>query len=286
MRGAARQLGRRLGRWLGRWLPWAVLGAWALLALAGPWLPLEPDRIRLERILAPPGPEAWLGWDDLGRPLWDRLVMGARTSFLVAAGVVALTAVLGTLVGLTAGYLGGWADRALGWVVEVFLAFPGLLLAIALAGLLGPGVGNVVLALSAVGWVGYARIARAQALALRRREHVQAALALGAGTGRVLARHVLPLALAPLVVEATFGVAGAVVAEAGLSFLGLGVQPPEASWGSMIRDGARYMLVAPHAVLVPGLALVAVVLAVNLLGDRLRDRLDVRELPRGGRAGG
>ncbi len=265
---------------LGRALPWAVLAAWAALALAAPWLPLEPEAVHLEGILEPPGPEAWLGRDELGRPLWDRLVMGARTSFLVAAAVVALTATVGTLLGLLAGYLGGWPDRLLGWLVEVFLAFPGLLLAIALAGLLGPGVGNVVLALSAVGWVGYARLARAQALSLRRREHVQAAVALGAGTGRVLFRHVLPLALAPLVVEATFGVAAAVVAEAGLSFLGLGVQPPEASWGSMIRDGARYMLVAPHAVLVPGLALVAVVLAVNLLGDRLRDRLDVRDASR------
>jgi peptide/nickel transport system permease protein len=141
---------------------------------------------------------------------------------------------------------------------------------------MGPGIGNLVLALCLVGWVGYARLARAQVLTLKQRDHVAAARALGTGRIRILLRHLLPLAAAPLIVEATFGVAGMVIAEAGLSFLGLGVQPPDASWGSMIRDGSRYMLVAPHLVLAPGLAIFLVVLAVNLLGDRLRDRLDVR----------
>ncbi len=139
--------------------------------------------------------------------------------------------------------------------------------------ILGPGIDNVVLALSVVGWVGYARLARAQVLSLKHREHVQATIVLGAGPVRILRLHLLPLILAPLIVEASFGVAGVVIAEAGLSFLGLGVQPPAASWGAMIRDGARYLLVAPHMVLVPGVALALVVLAVNLLGDRLRDRL-------------
>lgn len=161
-------------------------------------------------------------------------------------------------------------------VVDIFLAFPGILLAIALAGLLGPGLDNVVIALTTVGWVGYARLARAQVLSLKQREHVQAAEALGSNRWRIMRRHLLPLMAAPLIVEATFGVAAVIVAEAGLSFLGLGVQPPAASWGAMIRDGTRYLLVAPHLVLAPGLALLAVVLAVNLLGDRLRDRLDIR----------
>ena len=142
--------------------------------------------------------------------------------------------------------------------------------------MLGPGIDNVVIALSTVGWVGFARLARAQVLSVKTRDHVQAAVALGAGQARIVTRHLLPLVSAPLIVEATFGVAGVVIAEAGLSFLGLGVQPPAASWGSMIRDGARYMLVAPHLVMAPGVALMLVVLSVNLLGDRLRDRLDVR----------
>lgn len=263
-----------------RTLPLTVLVLWALVALAAPWLPLDPDRVELPAILAAPGigggGGALLGHDDLGRPVLDRLLMGARTSFLVGIGVVALSAVLGTSVGALAGLAGGWMELVLMRLVDIFLAFPGILLAIALAGILGPGVDNVIVALAVVGWVGYARLARAQVLTLKRRDHVAAARALGAGRGRILFRHLLPLALAPLVVEATFGVAAAVVAEAGLSFLGLGVQPPDASWGGMIRDGVGYMLVAPNLVLAPGLAIVLVVLSVNLLGDALRDRLDVR----------
>ncbi|CAK0744493.1 peptide/nickel transport system permease protein [Gammaproteobacteria bacterium] len=253
-----------------------ILGIWALLALAGHWLPLDPERMDLTHLLAPPAFDGWLGWDDLGRPVWDRLVMGARTSFLVAVGVVTLSSLVGTLFGTVTAYLGGWWDHLAVRIIDVFLAFPGILLAIALAGLLGPGIDNVVIALGAVGWVGYARLARAQVLSLKHRDHVLAARALGVRGPRIIARHLLPLILAPLIVEATFGVAAVVTAEAGLSFLGLGVQPPAASWGSMIRDGTRYLLVAPHLVLAPGLALAAVVLAVNLLGDALRDYLDVR----------
>lgn len=265
----------------GTWLPATVLLLWALAGLAAPWLPLAPDRVDLPGILAPPGPQSVLGNDDLGRPVLDRLAAGARTSFVVGVGVVALSALLGTSVGGIAGFAGGWTDLVLVRLIDVFLAFPGILLAIALAGILGPGVDNVIIALAAVGWVGYARLVRAQVLSLRERDHVAAARALGARGPRVLFRHLLPLALAPLVVEATFGVAAAVVAEAGLSFLGLGVQPPAASWGTMIRDGAAYMLVAPHLMLAPGAAILLVVLSVNLLGDRLRDRLDVRGVQRG-----
>jgi len=253
-----------------------VLAGWALLALLGPLLPLAPNLIRLEHILDTPGAEAWLGYDDLGRDIAARLLVGARTSFLVAVQVVSLSLVAGSLIGALSAWRGGWWDRVTGQVVDIFLAFPGILLAIALAGLLGPGIDNVVIALTAVGWVGYARLARAQVLALRQRDHVQAAIALGSAHGYILRHHLLPLAAAALIVEATFGIAAVVIAEAGLSFLGLGVQPPVASWGTMIRDGTRYMLVAPHMVLAPGLAIMAVVLAVNLLGDRLRDRMDTR----------
>jgi len=258
------------------WFPAGVLALWGLLAASVWVLPLTPNLIHLEHILAPPGPGAWLGYDDLGRDIGERLLVGARTSFLVAVWVVSLSALLGTVVGTVSAYRGGWWDRVIVQVIDIFLAFPGILLAIALAGLLGPGIDNVVIALAVVGWVGYARLSRAQVLSLRHREHVMAAESLGSGRVRIMVRHLLPLMAAPLIIEATFGVAAVVIAEAGLSFLGLGVQPPGASWGAMIRDGTRYMLVAPHLVLAPGAAICAVVLSVNLLGDRLRDRLDKR----------
>lgn len=262
-------------------VPVALMVTWAVLAVAGPLLPLEPDRVDLPHILASPGPDAWLGYDALGRPVWDRLVAGARVSFFVAVTVVALSFTVGVLVGTLSAWVGGFWDHVIVRVVDIFLAFPGILLAIALAGVLGPGIENVVIALAAVGWVGYARLARAQTLSLRDREHIQAALALGTRTPRIILWHLVPLLAAPLIVEATFGVAATVIAEAGLSFLGLGVQPPEASWGNIIRDGTRYMLVAPHLVLAPGVVLCAVVMSVNLLGDRLRDHLDVRGSSRG-----
>ncbi len=254
-----------------------VLGLWAGVALLVPWLPLAPDAVDLERILALPGMTGWLGYDEVGRPVADRLLEGARISLSVAGIVVLVSGTVGTAVGVLAGYLGGAADRWLGRLVEVFMAFPGLLLAIALAAVMGPGLGNLVVALAATGWVGYARLARGQVLALRRREHVLAAESLGVRPVHIILRHLLPLMAAPLIVEATFGFAGAVLAEAGLSFLGIGVQPPDASWGGMIREGVRYMLVAPHLVVAPGLALSAAVLATNLFGDWLRDRLDVRQ---------
>lgn len=263
-------------RGLRTWLPLGFLGLWAIAVLLGPLLPLSPNAIDLPGILAKPGAGSLLGNDDLGRPVFDRLLAGARTSLIVGLGVVVLSSLLGVLVGGVAALAGGWVDLLLVRVIDVFLAFPGILLAIALAGIMGPGIDNVIIALAAVGWVGYARLARAQMLSLRERDHVTAALALGARPGRILRLHLLPLAVAPLIVEATFGIAGAVIAEAGLSFLGLGVQPPDASWGSMIRDGVGYMLVAPHLVLAPGVAIVLVVLSVNLLGDEVRDRLDVR----------
>ncbi len=255
-----------------------VMVLWALVAMVAPMLPLQPDLIDLPRILHGPGAEGWLGADELGRPVLDRMLLGARTSFLVAVGVVTISVLVGSLLGAAAAYSGGLPDQLLVRLVDIFLAFPGILLAIALAGVMGPGIENVIIALSLVGWVGFARLARAQVLSLKGRDHVLAAVALGQGRAYIIRRHLLPLIVAPLIVEATFGVAGIVIAEAGLSFLGLGVQPPDASWGSMIRDGARYMLVAPHLVLAPGIAVMLVVLAVNLLGDRLRDRLDIKSL--------
>ncbi len=257
-------------------LPAAVLIAWAMLAVLGPVLPLSPNHIDLPHILHGPGMQAWLGYDDLGRPVWDRLALGARTSFIVAAGVVSASLVAGTAIGMLSAWCAGIVDHIVVRVMDVFLAFPGILLAIALSAVLGPGMENVIIALVTVGWVGYARLARAQTLSVKHREHVQAAIAIGSRVPRIIVRHILPLIAAPLIVEATFGVAAVVIAEAGLSFLGLGVQPPAPSWGSMIRDGTQYLLVAPHLVLAPGIALMLMVVSVNQLGDRLRDHMDVR----------
>jgi len=262
------------------WWPATIIFLWGCFALFGGFMGLNPNHIELPKILLEPGVDAWLGYDDLGRPLWDRLVAGAQTSFVVAVVVVFLSSIIGTVIGAVSAYKGGWIDHLIVRIIDIFLAFPGILLAIALAGLLGPGINNVIIALSVVGWVGFARLARAQVLTIKHRDHIQAANSLGTRPTSIIFRHIIPLIMAPLIVEATFAVAGAVISEAGLSFLGLGVQPPEASWGSMIRDGARYLLVAPHMVLVPGVMLMLVVLAVNLLGDQLRDRLDVHSRQR------
>jgi peptide/nickel transport system permease protein len=259
-----------------RWVPYLLIALWATAAIVSPWFNESANLIDLEKILQPPSLSGLLGCDDLGRPIFMRLIAGAQTSFLVAVCVVGLCAIVGTLIGLMAGYRGGWIDLLLVRLIDVFLAFPGILLAIALAGVMGPGIENLIIALSAVGWVGYARLARGQVLSLKRRDYVIAAIALGSSQWTIITRHLLPLLLAPLIVEATFGIAGMIIAEAGLSFLGLGVQPPYASWGSMIRDGAGYMLMAPHMVLAPGVTIMLVVLSLNLLGDRLRDYLDIR----------
>jgi peptide/nickel transport system permease protein len=258
-------------------LPGLILLVWILMAVAGILPGLDPYQVSLPQILETPSAAHWLGTDELGRSVSDRLLAGAGVSLLVALSTVTLSSVIGILVGLLAGYFGGSVDRLISRIIEVFLAFPGMLLAIAMAAMTGPGIENVIIALAAMGWVGYARLVRVQVLSLRQREHVQAAVALGSNDLTVMRRHILPLVMAPVWVEASFGVAGAVVAEAGLSFLGLGIQPPEASWGGMIRDGVRYLLVAPHLVLAPGTALFLVVLAANLFGDALRDRFDVSE---------
>lgn len=257
-------------------VPLGIVLSWMLVALLGPALPLSPHAVNLPNVLASGSLDEWLGYDALGRPILDRLVVGARTSFLVAVTVVGASLLIGSLVGTISAYIGGWTDFFLVRLIDVFLAFPGILLAIALAGVLGPGIENVVLALSVVGWVGYARLARAQVLSIKERDHVHAAVAIGTSTPAIVVRHLLPLISASLIVEASFGTASVIVGEAGLSFLGVGVQPPNASWGSMIRDGTRYMLVAPHVVIAPGLTLMGVVLALNVLGDRLRDWLDVK----------
>ncbi|MBT8419992.1 MAG: ABC transporter permease [Gammaproteobacteria bacterium] len=256
--------------------PSIILVLWVVLAIAGPGLSPHPNQITLPNVLIGPASDAWLGYDALGRPVWDRLVIGARISLFVGVSVTFVSCVIGTIIGTLSAWFGGFPDHLVARIMDIFLAFPGILLAIALAGILGPGIENIIIALAAVGWVGFARLARAQTLSLKHRDHVRAAIALGCRFPRIMWRHLLPLLAAPLIVEATFGIANVVIAEAGLSFLGLGVQPPTPSWGSIIRDGTRYMLVAPHLILAPGIALMLVVLSINTLGDRLRDRMDVR----------
>lgn len=257
-------------------IPVIILLLWSVLAIFAGGLNLSPDRIDLARILEPPSSQEWLGYDDLGRSILDRIITGARVSFFVSFWVISLSAMIGTVIGLISAWEGGWFDLIITRVIDIFLAFPGILLAIALAGILGPGLNNIVIALTTVGWVGFARLARAQTLSIKTREHIQAARALGTPDHSILLKHVLPLILTPIIIEATFGIASVVIAEAGLSYLGLGIQAPAASWGTMIRDGTRYMLVAPHMVIAPGLVLCLVVLSVNMVGDTLRDWMDIK----------
>lgn len=260
----------------------AIVSLAALAALLGPWLaPHDPAVQTLALRLEGPSAAHPFGLDELGRDILSRVLWGAQVSLLVGVSVVGISALAGLLLGGIAGYFGGRTDDVVSRVIDVLLAFPGILLAIALVAVLGPGLGNVVLALSAIGWVGYARLVRGQVLRVRELEFVHAARALGAGAARILARHVLPPALPALVVQATLGMAGAIIAEAALSFLGLGVQPPTPSWGSMIDAGRGHLFDAPHLTVFPGLALALLVLGFNFLGDGLRDRLDPRLAGRG-----
>lgn len=214
-----------------------------------------------------------LGCDALGRDLLLRVIHGAQVSALVGLSAVGASLVFGSAVGLAAGWRGGWIDESLMRSVDVLLAFPGILLAVAAAAVLGPSPQNTAIALFLIGWTGYARLVRGETLALRERLHVEAARALGGGSFRIAVHHLLPMLAAPLLVQATFGLAGAIAAEASLSFLGLGVAPPTPSWGVMLAEGRAFLLTAPHLTLVPAGAIFATVLGIHLLGERLRRNL-------------
>jgi peptide/nickel transport system permease protein len=246
-----------------------------LSAVVGPALtPYDPASQQLPRRLESPSAAHPFGLDELGRDILARIMSGARISLLVGLSVVGVSSLLGMLLGSIAGYFGGLVDDLISRVIDVLMAFPGILLAIALVAVLGPSLTNVVIALSVIGWVGYARLVRGQALRTRELEYVQAARALGASPSRIVLRHILPSTLPAVVVQATLGMAAAIIAEAALSFLGLGVQPPTPSWGTMLDAGRSHLFDAPHLTIFPGLSIAVLVLGFNFLGDGLRDRID------------
>ena len=261
----------------GRW-GFALTLILVVLALAAPWLaPSDPTAQNLAVRLAGPSGPHWMGTDALGRDILSRILFGARISMLVGISVVLGAGLAGLAIGSLAGYCGGWFDRIVNVVlINAFLSFPGILLAIAFAAFLGPGIGKVILALIVTGWAGYARLARAQILQAREMEYVLAARSLGASPARILLRHLLPNILQPVLVQATIGMAGAILAESTLSFLGVGVLAPMPSWGAMLNDARSHLFDAPHIVIFPALAVMAAVLAFNLLGDALRDWMDPR----------
>jgi peptide/nickel transport system permease protein len=263
--------------------PLAVIGVllvivFVIFALFASWIaPQDPAAINLPARLSAPSHGHFFGTDELGRDIFSRIVFGARISMLVGSCVVIASLALGLIIGSIAGYYGGAIDRFVNVVLmNAFLSFPGILLAIAFVAFRGPGIFNLVLALSLGGWVGYARLVRGQVLAAREREFVEAARALGASDLRIIVRHILPNIIQPVIVQAAIGMAGAILAEATMSFLGLGVPPPTASWGAMLNDGRAHLFNAPHLVIFPALAVMLAVLSFNFIGDALRDYLDPR----------
>jgi peptide/nickel transport system permease protein len=261
----------------------AVLGLVIVLALIlvaafAPWIATHaPNDQNLAQRLLPPSAAHWLGTDDFGRDVFSRIVYGARITLYIVVLVAVIAAPIGLLVGTAAGYLGGWVDAALMRVTDVFLAFPSLILALAFVAALGPGIENAVIAIALTAWPPYARIARAETLTIRNSDYIAAARLQGAGTGRILVRHVMPLCLSSLTVRVTLDMAGIILTAAGLGFLGLGAQPPLAEWGAMVSAGRRYILDQWWVATIPGAAIFVVSLAFNLLGDGLRDVLDPRQ---------
>jgi peptide/nickel transport system permease protein len=258
----------------------AVVGIMVLLAALSPLL-ASWDRVQSQDLgarLDRPDISHLMGRDQLGRDVTARIIYGTRVSMLVGLSVVAISSIVGIAVGAFAGYKGGWIDRIVsGFLFNVFLSFPGILLAIAMVAFLGPSLKNLIIALSVIGWVGYARLMRAQVLKVREYDFVTATRALGAKDLRILARHILPNSIQPLIVQASLGMAGAILAEAGMSFLGLGVPEPIPSWGKMIDDSREFWFTAPHLFIFPGLMIALSVLAFNFIGDGLREKLDPRQ---------
>ncbi|KUK36368.1 MAG: Binding-protein-dependent transport systems inner membrane component [Thermacetogenium phaeum] len=253
-----------------------ILAVMAVAVFAPYIAPNDPVKVDLAQRLAPPGAPYPLGTDHLGRCLLSRLIYGTRPSLTTAALALSAIMLIGIPLGTLAGYCGGWVDNVIMRLVDVLLAFPGLILALVIAGMLGPGLLNVMLALSAVWWVGYARVIRGMVLSVKEKEFVLAARACGTSELGIISRHILPNVLSPVIVLATLDMGKLILAISGLSFLGLGAQPPTPEWGAMLNDGRPYLQVAPQLMIYPGLAIMTVVLAFNFLGDGLRDALDPR----------
>lgn len=245
-------------------------------AIAPVFVPHHPYEQDLEKAFLPPSLEYPFGTDDFGRCIFSRIIFGTRISLAIGVVVTAISAVTGIILGMLAGFYSGIVDEVIMRIVDIFLAFPGLILALVIAGLLGPGMFNVLFALSLVGWMGYARVVRGVVMAEKEKNFVETARALGAGSLYIMYRHLLPNVLAPVIVMATLGIGQAILAAAGLSFLGLGAQPPVPVWGSMLNDGKMYLQTAPHLTIFPGLAIMITVLSFNFLGDGLRDLFDPR----------
>ncbi|MBN1355585.1 ABC transporter permease [bacterium] len=268
---------RRFARTQTAWAGLGIFCVFLIVGLFGPRMaPYDPLDQNLERRLESPSAEHWMGTDEIGRDVLSRVLDGTRISVKVGLIVTLVSAFAGTLIGMVSGLAGGWVDEMVMRVVDILLAFPGILLAIALVAVLGPDINNVILALCLMGWVGFARLARAQVLKAREEEYVESARALGSSASRLITRHLLPNIIAPIVVQATLGMAGVIVAEAGLSFLGLGVQPPTPSWGGILNSGVDFFMEGPHMTVFPGLAIMVVVMGLNFFGDGLRDALDPR----------
>ncbi|MEN0613908.1 ABC transporter permease [Klebsiella indica] len=247
-----------------------------LMALLAPWItPHDPNQMNLERSLKGIGtPGAWLGTDNFGRDILSRLIYGSRVSILIAFTSIAIGGLLGTMLGLVAGYFGGWIDNAVMRLMDALFAFPSVLLAIALMTVLGDGMLNLIIAISLVNVPNFARIIRGEALAIKQESYIDVVRTLGAGHGRIIFRHILPNTIAPLIVYGTMSIAGAILSEAALSFLGLGIQPPTATWGNMLRDGQEFLRIDSTLTLSAGLAILMTVLAFNLVGDGVREALD------------
>ncbi|TFB56358.1 nickel transporter permease [Cryobacterium tagatosivorans] len=261
-------------------ISFAVIVLLFLVAAVGPMLvPYDPIRQDFAQLLAPPSTQHWLGTDQLGRDVLARVVSGARISLLIGVAAVAIAVTLGTVLGLIAGFVGGWVDNLIMRITDLFLAFPALILAMAVSAALGPSLTNVVIAVSATWWPEYARLARSVGIVERNVQYVDAARVLGVRTVPILVRHVFPAAVPPLLVKATMDVGIAIVYVAGLSFIGLGVQPPTPEWGVMISEGRIYMQSAWWIATFPSLAILLTGFAFNLAGESLRDILDPRHQP-------
>jgi peptide/nickel transport system permease protein len=248
----------------------------ALAALAPALAPYEPLRGRLDERLLPPSTGHWFGTDELGRDVLSRVLYGARISLQIQVAAVGLALVLGTALGVVAGYVGRWPDMLIMRIVDIMMAFPGIFLALAIIAALGTGLGNVILASAIFLVPQFARVIRGSVLTLKEKEFVEAARALGEGDVSIIVRYLLPNSLAPIIVQTSLRMATVLLTASGLSFLGLGVQPPSPEWGAMLSNARAYMITAPHVATVPGLAIMLVVLGFNLLGDGLRDALDPR----------